>query len=450
MFRKAKKYLAIVLAVVSFAVILTAAIALAEQVTIKLGQTPNWVEMMPRKEAVDEFTKETGIGVEWLEYPLADLKQKYMLDVTVGKGEHDILTLFDGIYGLFYDYVLPLNDYIERDFKMSPEKFVQRYFGPLQDKMYKDGKVMFLPVFANVQWGVYRKDLFENSKEKAAFRAKYGYELRPPATFQQLVDVARFFTRDNNKDGKIDLWGLLIPGKGDTGATVFEDLIYRYGLEYLDKDMRVMWGKPGNREKAIEVAQFLYDLVHKYKVAPPGTTTYEFKEVTDLYLAGKGAMAFSWLAVYWFEMNSPDTIKRIGKTGVWSWPSKVPGRGGFSGFWAHAISKRSKNPDAAWEFLKWAHSDRFFKVQVQKSPWTPPLKHIGDWTIKEGFLEPDMVRSAEGARVFPPIPEMQQIRDVVSKNYGAMLTGQLTPKAFVDQSVQEMESILAKAGYYKQ
>jgi len=30
---------------------------------------------------------------------------------------------------------------------------------------------------------LYRKDLFEDPKEQAAFRAKYGYPLAPPKTF---------------------------------------------------------------------------------------------------------------------------------------------------------------------------------------------------------------------------------------------------------------------------
>ena len=42
---------------------------------------------------------------------------------------------------------------------------------------------------------VYRRDLFDDPKEKAAFKGKYGYDLAAPATYDQLRDIAEFFTR---------------------------------------------------------------------------------------------------------------------------------------------------------------------------------------------------------------------------------------------------------------
>ena len=40
----------------------------------------------------------------------------------------------------------------------------------------------------------YRKDLFENKDEQAAFKAKFGYDLAPPKTWAQYKDIAEFFT----------------------------------------------------------------------------------------------------------------------------------------------------------------------------------------------------------------------------------------------------------------
>ena len=42
---------------------------------------------------------------------------------------------------------------------------------------------------------MYRKDLFEDPKEKAAFKAKYGRELEVPQTYSDAKQVAEFFTR---------------------------------------------------------------------------------------------------------------------------------------------------------------------------------------------------------------------------------------------------------------
>ena len=41
----------------------------------------------------------------------------------------------------------------------------------------------------------YRKDLFEDPEEMEAFKAKYGYDLAVPTTYEQFLDIAKFFTR---------------------------------------------------------------------------------------------------------------------------------------------------------------------------------------------------------------------------------------------------------------
>jgi len=45
-------------------------------------------------------------------------------------------------------------------------------------------------------------------RKRPPFKSKYGYELKFPETWQQFRDAAQFFTRDTNKDGKIDFWGV--------------------------------------------------------------------------------------------------------------------------------------------------------------------------------------------------------------------------------------------------
>ena len=39
----------------------------------------------------------------------------------------------------------------------------------------------------------YRKDLFDDPDNQAAFKAKYGYDLAPPKNYQQFGDIACFF-----------------------------------------------------------------------------------------------------------------------------------------------------------------------------------------------------------------------------------------------------------------
>jgi len=62
------------------------------------------------------------------------------------------------------------------------------------------------------QLWVYRKDLFEDPKEQKAFKARYGYDLQWPETWEQLDQISRFFHRpDRGLLGCTDLrnqyWG---------------------------------------------------------------------------------------------------------------------------------------------------------------------------------------------------------------------------------------------------
>lgn len=56
-------------------------------------------------------------------------------------------------------------------------------------------------------WG-YRADLFDNAKNQRAFKAKYGYDLAFPETWEQQAQVAAFFTNPAKKMyGSVDLKG---------------------------------------------------------------------------------------------------------------------------------------------------------------------------------------------------------------------------------------------------
>ncbi len=59
---------------------------------------------------------------------------------------------------------------------------------------YHDGPMMF----------IYRRDLFDEPREQAAFQARYGQPLRPPETWSEYLRIARFFTRpDQNMYGAV-------------------------------------------------------------------------------------------------------------------------------------------------------------------------------------------------------------------------------------------------------
>jgi glycerol transport system substrate-binding protein len=84
---------------------------------------------------------------------------------------------------------LDINDFIGTSFTTAPDK-----------KLYQ------LPdqQFANLYW--FRYDWFNDEKNKADFKAKYGYDLGVPVNWSAYEDIAEFFTGRQGDRRQEGLW----------------------------------------------------------------------------------------------------------------------------------------------------------------------------------------------------------------------------------------------------
>ena len=128
-----------------------------------------------------------------------------------------------------------------------------------------------MPAEVDAAGYVYRKDLFEDPKEMAAFEKKYGYALAPPKIYDQLRDIAEFFTRPDQ-----DLYGIATwYSKEYDGITMgFQQVMWSYGGSYGDADTYKVNGhlNSGDAAKALE---FYTDLL---QFAPPDAPNYYWAE----------------------------------------------------------------------------------------------------------------------------------------------------------------------------
>ena len=143
------------------------------------------------------FTKETGTKVSLVELPYEGLFDRLSSEFASGHPSFDVAAL-DAIWLTgFADGVEPLDDMFTDDVKAD-------LFPALVDEAEVDGNYVGMPVWTNAEILFYRKDLFEDPKQKAAFEKKYGYPLAPPTDWQQFEDMSDFFTQDTDGDGKVD------------------------------------------------------------------------------------------------------------------------------------------------------------------------------------------------------------------------------------------------------
>jgi len=429
--------------VVLVTLIMTAMAGIGNAKTVTFLLSADFRETEKIEKLFPEFEAETGIQVKTDYLPSTDMTKKMLLVSVTDPGAYDVFQVNDESFYTMAPRLLSLNKFIERDFG-SVENWKQM-FAPTLEGVIFDGQVKMYPLITHFQLGAYLKSKFEDSQERKAFKERFGYDLpSPPEALQELVDVAKHFTRDTDGDGEIDEWGLLFGGKGDPAQCVFEHMFYSWGLSYykeIDGKYKVIGKDPEAREKFIEIATFLQDLALKYKVLPPGITGIAW-ETFAMFGTGKYAMHFGWSQSEKINWESPEMKEKIGEVGWWMWPSPYPAfEGGWTGYWSYGISKDSKDPEAAWEFLKWFLSADTLK-RGASGGWLWVNKEVFEHMIKLGEVPEVTARGAQTARPLLGIPGFKMIRDVTGAKIDKLLAGKIMPTQWVDEWAQGIEDVL--------
>lgn len=445
------------------------AVKAAQVETIDVVGCKGWVVTDAILPLAKEELKKQGIDLRISTFTNMVIRDKELMESKMHTGAFDVLLAWEALMPLMWDYIVPLDSFLEKDPEVDLAEFKNSLFTSALDLSSHNGKLHWLPIHTNGQIGVFRMDLFTNPKEREAFKKTYGYDLPMPdengmisIRFRnQLVDIAQFFTRDVDKDGTIDLWGLDIPGKWDHGCCIFEEEILRAGLEYFDAEGHSLWGPahPENQRIVEDIARFDQDLIQTYKVTPPISVTMEMTEVAEFYMEGKAAMAMTWMVDFWGDLGKPAIVKKIGKSGSFApmfYNKKVgPGYRGILSDWGYGISVDSDSKEAAYKFIKLIADPEFRKKVALKTglPTFPGNVEAARWLVKKGYAPAGGIEAVANAGSFWPVsnrpfPETEQVRDVVREAHEDLLVGKITPKEFVKVTGDKIEKIMKEAGYF--
>ena len=184
--------------------------------------------------------------------------------------------------------------YIELTDWINANIAVDEIYGPAMTAFaeYPKGSKEYwaLPAEVDANGYVYRTDLFNDSQEMNAFKAKYGYELAPPKTYKEMKDVAEFFTRPP------DLYGIATYfSKEYDGITMgFQQVMWSFGGSYGDPETHKVDGFI-NSEDSIKALEYYIELT---KFSPPDAPNYYWQETLDAYKSGKVAMAMDYFAFF--------------------------------------------------------------------------------------------------------------------------------------------------------
>ncbi|MBW9064835.1 sugar ABC transporter substrate-binding protein [Rhizobium herbae] len=304
---------------------------------------------MLQKAVAEKFTAETGIEVKFTVVPYQGVFDKFSAEIASGSSAFDVVTIdvvWNAKFASHVEDLSPLfTDAIRAD--LPPALLADAKVGD---------KLIGMPGWANAEIVFYRKDLFDQAEEKEAFQAKYGYPLAPPTTWQQWRDIAKFFTRDKDGDGKADFWGT------DTIGTFSEEWmahVLQAGSPgvILDKDGQVIIDNEAHK-KALEFYIAPHCTDHS---VPENVNEIGWGEAQNLFYQGKTAMMKFWGHAY--KMTPPDS-KVSGKVGVAPMLAGDAGIAAIPGPWYNVVPSTSQNKDAAKRFIAFAIANNALGIEA--------------------------------------------------------------------------------------
>mgnify|MGYP001825326403 CR=1 FL=1 len=143
---------------------------------------------------VGEFEELTGAKVQIDMFPYPGLIDKIVIEASANNPSYQLMWVDSPWVGVLGESgaLEDLTDLVKRDAdEINLDDIIPIQ---LQENTWQ-GRLLAFPASGMIWHVNYRKDLFENADEQAAFKAKYGYDLAPAKTWEQFIDNAEFFTR---------------------------------------------------------------------------------------------------------------------------------------------------------------------------------------------------------------------------------------------------------------
>ncbi len=322
------------------------------------------------------WEKATGIKVFTEPLSTIEMSQKVNLELASGEPDYDIIQYDRWIHKpvLENPNVLNLDPYIK---KWDP-KFETMLPGLEEWGIADDGTHRGFVFWPGMYIMAYRADMINDPKEKSAFQEKYGYvyDIDNLTWDKSYKDLAEFFTRDNDGDGKIDFWGsceMFAPyAAGDTYMS-------RY-LNYWARDHYVDYLSDPEAGKCLlndatgkRVFKDLIDVVNAGSMVPEILQT-DWGAILGSFSSGRSAMAFQYGATWYpiqtsaseFKISGPDKVGFAHIPGIKGKPRSTMNCG-----WISFITGNTDIPEIAYLFMLWRSSPKIDREMAMTSLHSP-------------------------------------------------------------------------------
>jgi len=419
-----------------------AATAMAQDTTITIA-TVNNGDMVRMQGYTDQFTEETGIGVEWVTLEENVLRQRVTTDITTGGGQFDIMTIgmYEAPIWAANDWLVPLDD-------LSDDYNAEDILPAMRAGLSYDGTLYAAPFYGESSMIMYRTDLMEEA----------GLEMPEEPTWQFIREAAAAMT-----DRDADINGICLRGKagwGEGGAFIMT-MANSFGARPVNED----WQPQLDSEAWNETLTFFTEMMAES--GPAGYATNGFNENLSLFQQGKCGMWIDATVAASFVTN-PEESEVADSVGFALAPSAegVDKKANWLWAWALAIPAGTEQADAAKQFIEWSTSTDYIELVAENEGWAnvPPgartslyeNENYADVPFADLTLASIDAADPTNPTVdpvpytgvqFAAIPEWAGMWGQVSQEFSAAYAGQQSVEEALEQGQAIMTDALEAAGY---
>lgn len=323
--------------------------AQAATITISCGSVGQDFEFCKKHTA--EWAKKTGHEVKLFTIPnsTTDILALFRQMFAAKSSDLDVINVDVVWPGIIKDHLVDLKQYSK-----GAEK---EHFPAIVANNTLDGKLLAMPWFTDAGLLYYRKDLLD----------KYG--VKAPTTWEELASAAKKIQDGERAAGNKDFQGFVFQAKAYEGLTCDAlEWVYSYNGGTIVDDKGNVTINNANAAKALKTAASWVGTI-----APQGVLNYAEEEARGVFQNGNAAFMRNW--PYAWSLGNGKDSKIAGKIGVSALPKGgADGKNAATlGGWQLAVSKYSKNPEAAASLVMYMTSPEVQKERAIKGSYNPTI-----------------------------------------------------------------------------
>ena len=415
--------------------------------TIKLA-----TESTPPSNALNSFLKKyfedaSGIKVEIEVLPLEQVLQKMTLDVASSLGTYDLYYIDQSWAASFSQDVFDPREQIQAKADLAmPNYNIDDFLPALVDGISKyEDRLVGVPYDIPIFIMIYRKDIYD----KMGFKA--------PATLDELYMQSKAITEEMGPN----VFGTT--GQMKSGHYSLEcdwtAWLWGHGGSIFNADKKFV----GNDEQGLAAMEYWTNLK---KTMPPGVDGWTWDGQGQSVAQGVAASMLSWGEFFPYFDDPTQTkisglcevavppkafsLRTVEQTGF----GEIPGVGHQGGS-SLAVSRYSKNPDAAWVFMQWATSADTqalitslgggtgpTRASVYDDPRVKANARVGAGTTRHLPVVRETIANHMGSE--PDLPEWAQIsNDTIPVGLGKYFAGSYgSAKEAMDDIASQVEAVM--------